>query len=217
MIDCRREGRSGALPEPGPSWGSATPQGEGRASRRRLGSTHRSIVTSRSWRSATLLLRHRLGRCREWLPVAPVWTLGEARPAIDTGQDKETELSATVAAAGPGVSRHAIRRAIVRGDPRATKHASVGRIARSALAGFRARDRTRTIPAVRAAGSPPCLFPLPAAPRHCRLRFRAPASCAEPHLYARGGYGFGMDRQGLPSVGGIDRFWEWLRTEEFRR
>jgi acetyl esterase/lipase len=38
---------------------------------------------------------------------------------------------------------------------------------------------------------------------------------AELHLYAQGGHGFGMNRQGLPSDGWIDRFWEWLQAEGF--
>ena len=38
---------------------------------------------------------------------------------------------------------------------------------------------------------------------------------AELHLYGQGGHGFGVKRQGLPSDGWIDRFWEWLRAEGF--
>ena len=38
---------------------------------------------------------------------------------------------------------------------------------------------------------------------------------AELHLFARGGHGFALIRQGLPSDGWIDRFWEWLRAEGF--
>src|SRR5205814_3636697 len=33
---------------------------------------------------------------------------------------------------------------------------------------------------------------------------------AEIHIYAKGGHGFGMVRQGLPSDGWIERFGEWL-------
>lgn len=33
---------------------------------------------------------------------------------------------------------------------------------------------------------------------------------AEIHIYARGGHGFGMNRQDLPSDGWIDRFGDWL-------
>ena len=40
---------------------------------------------------------------------------------------------------------------------------------------------------------------------------------AELHLYARGGHGFALIRQGLPSDGWIDRFWEWLVAEGFVR
>ena len=35
---------------------------------------------------------------------------------------------------------------------------------------------------------------------------------AEIHVYAQGGHGFGMFRQGLPSDGWIERFHEWLTT-----
>lgn len=38
---------------------------------------------------------------------------------------------------------------------------------------------------------------------------------AELHLYARGGHGFALIPQGLPSDGWIDRFWEWLGAEGF--
>ena len=38
---------------------------------------------------------------------------------------------------------------------------------------------------------------------------------AELHLYAKGGHGFGLNPQGLPSDGWIDRFWEWLQAEGF--
>jgi acetyl esterase/lipase len=37
----------------------------------------------------------------------------------------------------------------------------------------------------------------------------------ELHLYSRGGHGFGMNQQGLPSDAWIDQFWSWLRTEGF--
>jgi acetyl esterase/lipase len=36
---------------------------------------------------------------------------------------------------------------------------------------------------------------------------------AELHLYARGGHGVGMVRQGLPSDGWIERFYEWLQSQ----
>jgi acetyl esterase/lipase len=41
-------------------------------------------------------------------------------------------------------------------------------------------------------------------------RWRAAGLSAELHLYARGGHGFGMRRQGLPSDTWIERFDEWL-------
>lgn len=36
---------------------------------------------------------------------------------------------------------------------------------------------------------------------------------AELHMYSKGGHGFGMRRQGLPSDEWIDRFWEWLKLQ----
>jgi acetyl esterase/lipase len=36
----------------------------------------------------------------------------------------------------------------------------------------------------------------------------------EMHIYANGDHGFGMNKQGLPSDGWIDRFWEWLQSIE---
>jgi len=36
----------------------------------------------------------------------------------------------------------------------------------------------------------------------------------ELHIYARGGHGFGMKNQGLPSDRWIERFWEWLVAEK---
>ena len=38
---------------------------------------------------------------------------------------------------------------------------------------------------------------------------------AELHIYAKGGHGFGMNEQGLPSDGWKDRFSEWLNFEGF--
>jgi acetyl esterase/lipase len=37
----------------------------------------------------------------------------------------------------------------------------------------------------------------------------------ELHLYAQGGHGFGMKKQGLPSDHWIDRFGEWLQGQRF--
>jgi acetyl esterase/lipase len=45
--------------------------------------------------------------------------------------------------------------------------------------------------------------------------WRAVGRPAELHLYGQGGHGFGMNRQGLPSDGWIDRFWEWLQAQGF--
>jgi acetyl esterase/lipase len=41
-------------------------------------------------------------------------------------------------------------------------------------------------------------------------RWRTTGLPAELHLYARGGHGFGMRRQGLPSDAWIERFRDWL-------
>ncbi|MEN8800168.1 MAG: alpha/beta hydrolase [Flavobacteriaceae bacterium] len=35
------------------------------------------------------------------------------------------------------------------------------------------------------------------------------------HMYSKGGHGFGMEKQGLPSDNWIDRFYEWAVTENF--
>jgi acetyl esterase/lipase len=35
---------------------------------------------------------------------------------------------------------------------------------------------------------------------------------AELHMYSKGGHGFGMNQQGLPSDHWIDQFWAWLQT-----
>ena len=43
--------------------------------------------------------------------------------------------------------------------------------------------------------------------------WKAVGRSAELHLYAKGGHGFGLNRQGLPSDTWIDRFWEWLQAE----
>jgi acetyl esterase/lipase len=56
----------------------------------------------------------------------------------------------------------------------------------------------------------------PIANRSCVALFRswqAAGRSAEIHSYARGGHGFGMVRQGLPSDGWIERFGEWLTAE----
>lgn len=37
----------------------------------------------------------------------------------------------------------------------------------------------------------------------------------ELHIYAKGGHGFGMTKQGLPTDHWIDRFYEWLQTQGF--
>jgi len=45
--------------------------------------------------------------------------------------------------------------------------------------------------------------------------WRAANHPVELHIYAKGGHGFGMTKQGLPSDGWIDRFAEWLQAQGF--
>ncbi|HWQ13050.1 MAG TPA: alpha/beta hydrolase [Roseiflexaceae bacterium] len=49
------------------------------------------------------------------------------------------------------------------------------------------------------------------------LAWQAAGRPAELHIYAAGGHGFGMRRQGLPSDAWIDRFGEWLQGYLWRR
>lgn len=44
-------------------------------------------------------------------------------------------------------------------------------------------------------------------------RWTAAHKSAELHMYARGGHGFGMRKQGLPSDRWIERFWDWIQME----
>jgi acetyl esterase/lipase len=46
-------------------------------------------------------------------------------------------------------------------------------------------------------------------------QWRTAGHPVEMHLYARGGHGFGMKRQSLPSDTWIDRFGEWLVASGF--
>ena len=43
--------------------------------------------------------------------------------------------------------------------------------------------------------------------------WRAAGHSAEIHIYSKGGHGFGMTKQGLPSDDWIERFAEWLRVQ----
>jgi acetyl esterase/lipase len=45
--------------------------------------------------------------------------------------------------------------------------------------------------------------------------WRAASRPVELHIYSKGGHGFGMTRQGLPSDDWIDRFAEWLQAQGF--
>jgi acetyl esterase/lipase len=45
--------------------------------------------------------------------------------------------------------------------------------------------------------------------------WRAAGHPVELHIYARGGHGFGMRKQGLPADRWIDRFGEWLTVQGF--
>jgi acetyl esterase/lipase len=38
---------------------------------------------------------------------------------------------------------------------------------------------------------------------------------AELHMYAKGGHGFGMRKQNLPSDKWVERFYEWLRMQKY--
>jgi acetyl esterase/lipase len=45
--------------------------------------------------------------------------------------------------------------------------------------------------------------------------WRAAGHPVELHIFSKGGHGFGMNKQGLPSDGWIERFAEWLRAQGF--
>ncbi len=45
-------------------------------------------------------------------------------------------------------------------------------------------------------------------------RWRAAGHPVELHIYSKGGHGFGMNRQGLPSDAWIERFTDWLKAQE---
>ncbi len=45
--------------------------------------------------------------------------------------------------------------------------------------------------------------------------WRAASHPVELHIYSKGGHGFGMTKQGLPSDGWIDCFAEWLQVQGF--
>jgi hypothetical protein len=44
-------------------------------------------------------------------------------------------------------------------------------------------------------------------------KWRAAKKSAELHMYAKGGHGFGMKKQNMPSDQWIDRFGDWLATQ----
>lgn len=46
-------------------------------------------------------------------------------------------------------------------------------------------------------------------------KWTAAHKSAELHMYAKGGHGFGMRKQNLPSDTWIERFWDWLTMEGF--
>jgi acetyl esterase/lipase len=46
-------------------------------------------------------------------------------------------------------------------------------------------------------------------------KWQAAKHAAELHIYAKGGHGFGMYTQGLPSDAWIERFGEWLQAQGF--
>ncbi len=45
--------------------------------------------------------------------------------------------------------------------------------------------------------------------------WRAASRPVELHIYAQGGHGFGMNKQGLPSDDWVNRFAEWLQAQDF--
>jgi acetyl esterase/lipase len=49
----------------------------------------------------------------------------------------------------------------------------------------------------------------------CYQAWRAAGRPAELHIYAEGGHGFGMNKQGLPSDTWIERFEDWLKSINF--
>lgn len=46
-------------------------------------------------------------------------------------------------------------------------------------------------------------------------KWKAAGRPVELHIYAQGGHGFGMNRQGLPSDSWIERFTDWLRSQGY--
>jgi acetyl esterase/lipase len=48
-------------------------------------------------------------------------------------------------------------------------------------------------------------------------KWTAAHKSAELHMYAKGGHGFGMRKQGLPSDEWIDRFWDWMQMQGMAR
>jgi acetyl esterase/lipase len=49
----------------------------------------------------------------------------------------------------------------------------------------------------------------------CYTAWRAAGHLVELHIYAKGGHGFGMNQQGLPSDRWIERFADWLQAQGF--
>ena len=56
---------------------------------------------------------------------------------------------------------------------------------------------------------------LMASPRSVRLYsdWKAAGHPVELHIYSKGGHGFGMTKQGLPTDSWIERFGDWLQTQ----
>ena len=46
-------------------------------------------------------------------------------------------------------------------------------------------------------------------------KWTAAHKSVELHMYAKGGHGFGMHAQGIPTDHWIDRFADWLQMQEF--
>jgi hypothetical protein len=44
-------------------------------------------------------------------------------------------------------------------------------------------------------------------------QWQAAGHPVELHIYSKGGHGFGMRKQGLPTDAWIERFYDWLGTQ----
>ena len=98
---------------------------------------------------------------------------GTADSGVSGGPDT-WPLTAREAAASLGVSERTIRRAIARGELRATKHAGVYQIAPDDLALYRVRHGRAAPSLLRPSSGPPTLIPLPKRPEETASVFPRP-------------------------------------------